>query len=196
MKTNDYALVLGSWLRLPPGDIRRVFADLRRAGMWPEKSERLGAAEAALGLVALLAAHLDGETGPGGCSDAAAMSLVGEPGKDPLEGQPRRVFCDMTGASLGTSCNGYLNFVESVAACLARHKANHGRIAVEGVGLRIHGTEACGFIAAREGGAALEYVFAPGGRAPARDGLRREARLDETLLSGVAYLLSADAARS
>lgn len=189
--------MLAAWLRLPAGGVLAALAGARRASLLPAPRCSLGAGDAAAGLIAVMAASMDEEAAlPARIARACSMSLEAPDGADPLDAMPRGPFGLLVGQTAGAaSVNGYLNFAETLGAALARHEPNAGLIGLERLTLRLHGTAAAGTIQARTPDGTCAWNFTPDGRPVQRAGLCREVSAGPAILTGIGFLLSAEAAR-
>lgn len=198
MLSRDFTAILSVWLRLPTRDIAGCLTVARRAALLPAAATPLNAAHAASGLIAVMMASLDaGSSVPGGLTETCNMSLEALEGVDPLDIMPRDGFAHLVGTTAGAvSANGYLTLAETVGAGLARHTANFGQITLDRLALQMHGTGLIGLVEATTPTARLAWRFTRGGLPTPVEGLRREVSVGAGVLSGLAFVLSAEAARS
>ena len=197
MRSHEYATVLAAWLRLPKPLVDAALAAARRAGAMPGLRGRVGPDEAAAGLVGVMVASLG--AGPGladRVASACAMSLEAPPKVDPLDVMPREAFCRMVGKTAGAlSANGYLTLAETLGTAFARHEENLGTVDLDRIVMRLHGSSAVACVCAASPSGPCAWTFTREGAVAPRAGLLREVSVGAGTLSGIAFVLSADAAR-
>lgn len=197
MLIRDFTAILGAWLHLPTRDIAACLAAARRAALVPSASAALTAAHVASGLIAVMVSSLDAACRlPGALGETCDMSLEALEGIDPLDIMPREGFGQLVGTTAGAvSTNGYLTMAETLGAGLARHTANFGQISLDRLSLQMHGTGLVGVVEAVTPQGRLAWRFTRGGLPTPVEGLRREVSVGAGVLSGLAFVLSAEAAR-
>jgi hypothetical protein len=197
MNARDYASILSAWTRLPREEISESLAAARKDRLVPALGAVLSPSDAARGLLVTMACAARGRVHDAGfLARLCALELEASAGTDPLEGSAKSAFNRLVGGTASSvSENGYPPLDQSLASALGRHETNLGRIELRRMILRWHGDGVLAILETDGEDGPRTWTFSTRGAVVERTGLQTEVSADRATLSGIAFVLSADAAR-